>query len=181
MAEERKWYRVDALPSYPAEIGRWLWMLEEMRRHTRETVQDMGQGALDWRGSGGEENSIGSLLYHVAIVEMDWLFFDIRGKESFPGPVEKLFPLPMRTDRRLTHVPGVRRSDAVARLDESRRVFLDDLSSMSLEDWRRARTPLNASYHVTPEWVVFHLVEHEARHADQMRSLKVRASQNGLA
>jgi uncharacterized damage-inducible protein DinB len=180
MAEERKWLRIDALPSYPEEIGRWLWALEEVRRHTRETVQGLGQGVLDWRGPGGEENSIGSLLYHVAIVEMDWLFFDIRGKESFPGSVGRLFPLPMRTDRRLTHVPGVTLAEAVARLDGSRTVFLDDMTSMSLEDWRRARSPVNADYHVTPEWVVFHLVEHEARHADQMRSLKARASQSGL-
>jgi uncharacterized damage-inducible protein DinB len=181
MAEERKYYRVDALPSYPGEIGRWLWMLEEVRRHTLETVEDIGQAVLDWRGQGGEENSIGSLLYHVAIVEMDWLFFDIRGKASFPEKITALFPLPMRTDQKLTHVPGVARVEAVQRLDESRRVFLDDLSSMSLEDWRRARTPVDAGYHVTPEWVVFHLVEHEARHADQVRFLKVRASRNGLA
>jgi uncharacterized damage-inducible protein DinB len=81
----------------------------------------------------------------------------------------------MRADRRLTPLPSASLADHLERLDRSRRIFLDDMVSMNLEDWRRARSPVNADYHVTPEWVVFHLVEHEARHADQMRFLKVRA------
>jgi uncharacterized damage-inducible protein DinB len=165
---------VDALPGYAGEIGHWLWMMEEVRRGTLKTVQGLSQEVLDWEGPEGGENSIGTLLYHVALVEIDWLYADIRGT-PYPGPVAALFPHPDRAGKRLAPVHNVTLEGHLDRLGRSRKVFLADLAGMSQEDWRRPRSPAGADYEVTPEWVVFHLVEHEARHAEQMRFLKVRA------
>ena len=167
---------VDALPGYAGEIGRWLWMMEEVRRYTLKTIHGLGQEVIDWEGPAGDENSIGTLLYHVALVEIDWLYFDLRGV-PYPGPVAALFPHPDRAGKRLTPVRSVLLKDHLDRLDRSRRVFLAELSSMSVEDWHRPRSPAGTDYEVTPEWVVFHLVEHEARHAEQMRFLKARYRQ----
>jgi hypothetical protein len=47
---------------------------------------------------------------------------------------------------------------------------------MSLADWRTPRSPKNEDYSVTPEWMVFHLVEHEAGHIFQVSALRSRAS-----
>ncbi len=162
-----------ALPGYPEEARRWLWALEELRRRTLRIMQGLDQRTLDWEGPNGDENAIGTLLYHIALVEMDWLFMDIR-EVDMPAAVRELLPQPMRTGKRLTPMRGVALSLHMDRLDRSRRILLEDLRSVTLEDWRRPRNPKGADYSVTPEWIVFHLVEHEAGHASQIASLKAR-------
>ena len=174
----RSLLQVTPLDGYPADIGRWLWALEDARRITRRAVDGLDVATLDWRGADGSENSIGSLLYHVADVEMDWLFIDVLGRE-IPPEVEADLPFETWTDGRLTHVAGVSLDEHRGRLDRTRRVFLDHLRQMDLDEFRRVRAPENADYEVTPEWVVYHLVEHEIGHAYQMRSLRRRAATSG--
>ncbi len=166
--------RGESLPGYPEEIGRWLWALQEVRSRTVRYVQGLDRRTLEWAGPRGDENSIGTLLYHIAIVEMDWLYMDMH-EGTAPESLRGDLPFPFATDGRLTVVKGVSLDDHLARLERTRKIFLDDLSSMSLADWRRPRTPPKEDYQVTPEWVVFHLVEHEAGHAFQINALKSRA------
>ena len=167
--------QVKPLDGYPAEIGRWLWALEDARRITKRAVDGLDVATLDWRGADGSENSIGSLLYHVAGVEMGWLFIDVLGRD-LPADVEADLPFEAWTDGRMTHVGGVTLEEHLDRLDRTRGVFLDHLHRMDLAEFRRVRAPANEDYEVTPEWVVYHLVEHEVGHAYQMRSLKRRAA-----
>ena len=70
----RRELQVVPMDGYPSDIGRWLWPLEDARRITHRAVAGLDVATLDWRGPDGRENSIGSLLYHVALVEMSWLF-----------------------------------------------------------------------------------------------------------
>jgi hypothetical protein len=42
---------------------------------------NLDQQTLDWQGLDRSENSIGSLLYHIALVEMSWLFMDLLEEE----------------------------------------------------------------------------------------------------
>lgn len=49
------------------------------------------------------------------------------------------------------------------------------MKSMTGEDWSRLRDPAGEDYAVSPAWVVFHLVEHEAGHAAQIAVMKKRA------
>jgi DinB superfamily len=166
---------VAALPGYESDIGRWLWAMQETRRRTVGLVEDLDQAVLDWRGSGGTENSIGSLLYHIALIEMDWLFADIMGQD-IPPSVLADFPLGYRDPAgRLVHVPAVSARDHIGRLNRTREVFLNAFQGMSLQDWNRVRSPAGADYDVSPAWVVFHLVEHEAGHAFQISSVRARA------
>jgi len=157
------------------EIGRWLWALEEVRKTTLKAVGDCDQEVLDWCGSDGLENSIGSLLYHIAIVEMSWLYMDLLQQE-FPSQVKEVLPLPMfDSTRRVTQVAGRPLFEHLERLKTTRDRTLSVLQAMDLEEWRRLRSPVDdVDYHVTPEWAVFHLIEHEAGHAFQMKSLMAR-------
>jgi uncharacterized damage-inducible protein DinB len=175
MAETRRMLAVDTVPGFPPEIGRLLWELEEVRNRTLHVIEGLDQRTLEWAGPRGDENSISTLLYHIAIVEMDWLFMDIHEGE-LPDALRGDLPFPFVTDGRLTVVKGVSLGDHVARLERTRRVFLDDVARMSLADWRKPRSPKNEDYSVTPEWMVFHLVEHEAGHIFQVSALKSRAS-----
>lgn len=170
------------LDGYDPEIGQWLWALQDVRRrYTLRLVKDLDERLVDWEGPDGQENAIGSLLYHIAHVEMGWLYGDLKQMTDLPPAVKPDFPFPSREpDRnRLTRVLGMPLADHVARLDRSRDVFLKEFEGISPEEWRRLRRPPDfeeVDYEVTPEWAVFHLVEHEAGHAFQISSLKARGS-----
>jgi len=166
---------VEPLPGYEPEMGRCFWALEAVRRRTLTLVEGVDQPTLDWEGPDGREDSIGSLLYHIASSEMRWLFQDI---------LQQDFPLFANADVRyrddhgkLTRVLGVPLADHLACLHRSREFLLETCRTMSLAEWRRSRRPANRrDYEVTPEWIIFHLVEHEAGHAFQISALKARAT-----
>lgn len=167
----REILEVRPLEGYPPEIAVWLWAMAETRQRTKAYVRGVSQTVLDWAGPSGDENSIGTLLYHLAGVEMGWLYGDIL-ERPFP---EKDFPVPGTTQGRLTPVAGVPLGDHLARLDRCRAVFLEEIKAMTLDDWSRLRRPEGEDYAVSPAWAVFHLVEHEAGHAAQIGIMKKRA------
>lgn len=166
------------LDGYDPEIGRWLWALQDVRRrYTLRLVKDLDERLVDWEGPDGQENAIGSLLYHIAHVEMGWLFGDLLLQPDFPERVKPDFPYPSRgPDKRLTPVLGESLKSHLGRLTRSREVFLETFREIPAEEWRRLRHPEGEDYAVTPEWAVFHLVEHEAGHAFQISSLKARGT-----
>lgn len=164
-------YEVKPLEGYPPEIAVWLWAMEETREKTKAYVNGISQETVDWAGPEGNENSIGTLLYHLAAVEMGWLYGDIL-EQPFP---EEDFPFPMTTKGRLAPVMGVPLEDHLARLDRCRDIFLDIMKGMTLDHWSRLRSPADEDYSVSPAWAVFHLVEHEAGHAAQIGVMKKRA------
>ncbi len=173
--EVREIQKVTAVPGYEPEIGRWLWAMQEVRRQTLTLAANLDQAALEWRGPDGRENAIGTLLYHIALVETSWLFLDILEEVEFPASVKADFPFDMGSvEGGLTAVSGVALDEHLGRLERSRTVFLDAFRGMTLDDWRRSRSPDGVDYEVTPAWAVFHLVEHEASHAGQIGALKAR-------
>jgi hypothetical protein len=151
------------------------------RRYTLRIIEDLDERLVDWEGPDEQENAIGSLLYHVARVEIGWLYGDVRQLTELPPTITHDFPLPgwEPGGNRLTRVLGVPLAEHVGRLHRSREVLLRQFKGMPLDDWRRLRRPPDfekVSYEVTPEWAVFHLVEHEAGHAFQISSLKARGT-----
>lgn len=170
--------QIEPIPGYEPEIGGWLWALEEARRRTLRLVDRLDNRILDWAGPDGRENAIGTLLYHLALSELEWLYIGIHGEQTLPQNLHKDFPQPSEdAEGRHTRVLGVTLETHLSRLERSRATFLEAFRGMSLDEWRHPRRPGDRTdYAVTPEWVVFHLVEHEAGHAFQMSSLKARAS-----
>lgn len=174
---QREELRGQPLPGYDTEIGIWLWALQEVRRRTLRLIGGLDQRTLDWEGPDKRENAIGTLLYHIALVEMGWLFGDILLQPGLPEQVKPDFPFPDRgPDKRLTPVLGESLESHMGRLARSRKAFLETFKEIPAGEWRRMRSPENEDYSVTPEWVLFHLVEHEGGHAFQISSLKARAA-----
>lgn len=165
---------IEPYPSATPEAGLWLGGLQRIRQALLDTVERIDTGGLsqeciDWRGVTGDDNSVGSLLYHVAGIELDWLYADLLMQE-FPPDVLELFPYPVRdATGALQHVPGIALSEHVARLHTSRARFLEVVSALDLAAWRRMREPAGVDYAVTPEWIVWHLTEHEAGHLYAIR------------
>ncbi len=173
--QEREELRAQPLPGFDPAIGIWLWALQEVRRRTLRLVEGLDQRTIDWEGADGRENAIGTLLYHIADVELGWLFWDLL-QSGLPESVKPDFPFePRGADSRLTPVLGEPLESHLGRLARSRKVFLGTFKTIPLDEWRRLRLPKEEDYAVTPEWAVFHLVEHEAGHAFQISSLKARA------
>lgn len=152
---------------FPAEIAGWIWALEDARARTKRAVQDVAQDVLDWHGAG---NSIGSLLYHIAAVELDWLFVDVLGQE-FPPEAYPWFPQEVRDEsERLVAVVGESLSRHLERLDYVRNLLIQTYLQMDAQDFRRPR--IYDDREVSPQWVLYHLTRHEAAHQGQILLIK---------
>jgi uncharacterized damage-inducible protein DinB len=154
------------------EIGRWLWCLEEARGRTFQRLEGIGPSLVDWVAPEGG-NSIGSILYHIAAIEADYLYADLL-EQPFPQTVVELFPYEVREENgRLTPVHGFDLAWYMHRLDETRRLLLEAFRSMDLADFRRIRSLEYAD--ITPEWTLYHLTQHEAEHRGELAALRTRA------
>ncbi len=182
---------VQPLEGCPPEIGYSLWSLEETRRRTinyvRRTdprtgdVDEISPEALDLRPE-GHRHSVATLLYHIAVFEMDWLYTDILQRPEddehvLPGMDEELlpyFPYPiLLPGHEYTPVSGESLDTHFERLAVARRAFLDVMKNMSLEDYRTPRP--SDGVPTTPEWIIEHLVQHEAEHRGQIWDTRVAA------
>jgi hypothetical protein len=168
----RSIHAVSPLDGYPPEIGAWLWALEDARRRTRIALENVPAAAIDWHAPDGG-HTIGTLLYHIAAIELDWVYVEVLETE-IPASAATLFPYEVREpDGRLTPVSGHSLDDHWVRLNTTRGLLLKAYNGMSIEEYRRMRTLPH--YDVSPEWVLHHLCQHEAEHRDEIRRLRQQA------
>lgn len=154
------------------EIGRWLWALQETRERLMRTLEGLSPAMIDWVPS-REMSSIGTILYHMADIEADWLYVEVL-EQSIPTEVAALFPYGTRdAQERLIQVQGFSQEEHLKRLEIVRDLLLDAFGRMSLAEFRRVRSLAN--YDVTPEWVLHHLMQHEAEHRGQIGTLRAEA------
>jgi uncharacterized damage-inducible protein DinB len=152
------------------EVGRWLSAMEDGRRDTLRELDGVPEEMIDVRPLRGE-NSIGSTLYHVALIEADWLFDDIFGIPLSESELSASFPFTDRdSDGQLTYVEGESLAAHLRRLAVVREVLIDHLRPMSVEDFHTPRT--RERYDVSPAWVVHHLLQHESEHRAEIGWVK---------
>ncbi len=153
------------------EIGVWLSALNDCRERTQKAIASIPNEALDWVCP-LNRNTIGTLLYHIAAIELDWLYSEILEQE-FPEEFGSWFPHDVRnSEGNLTAVVGENARQHEERLRYVRGRLLEALGTMSVTEFRRVRR-LEA-YDVTPQWVVHHLLQHEAEHRGQIGILRRR-------
>ncbi len=163
---------VDIHLSAAPEIGRWLWALQEGRQRTMRELGRLVPAMIDWMPP-GNESSIGTVLYHLADIEADWLYVEVL-EQSLPPEVAALFPYPTRDEHgTLTQVKGFSLEQHRSRLETVRGLLLDVYQQMDLAEFRRVRS--FPDYDVTPEWVLHHMMQHEAEHRGQIGSLRAGA------
>ena len=144
------------------EVGRWLSALDDGRRDTIRELGGVTDDIVDLAPPGAP-NSIGTLLYHVALIELGWLLVDILGPESAVTWPEALLPFADRDgEGTLTVVRGETIAVHLERLAAVRVLVHEHLAPMSVEDFHRPRA--RDRYDVTPAWVLHHLLQHEAEH-----------------
>jgi uncharacterized damage-inducible protein DinB len=147
------------LPGYAPELGAALWRLQDARDRTLRLLAELQPDFVDRDVSG---NTIGTILYHVALIEADWLFSDIL-QADLPPDLAARFPADHRDERGiLTAVRGESVDDHRSRLAAVRAELLERLRGMDDEELHRPRTL--PSYDASPAWVLHHLAQHEAEH-----------------
>jgi uncharacterized damage-inducible protein DinB len=179
-ADTRAVLAIDLENGWEPDIGRLVWMLDAARRRTLEQLDGISarqeQAILDWR-AGPQANSVGTTLYHLAAIETSWLF-DEALQQPLPVELERLFPYDVREeDGDLTHLVGQTLSEHLQRLAICHKHLLDAYQNMALDDFRRLRDLEH--YSVTPEWVLYHLAQHEAEHRSQIVASR-RAAERAL-
>ena len=166
--QTREQLHIPAIEGFAPEIGRAIWMLEDTRTVTGLRLEGIAPEVIDWQPPAG--NSIGTLLYHIAAIEMDWLYTEVM-ESHLPESVWEPFSYPVRgADGRLTVVSGISLDAHFKRLDFTRRTLLDVFQHMSLEDFRRPRAA--ERYDVTPAWVIHHLIQHETEHRGEIAIIR---------
>lgn len=151
-------------------VGIWLSALQDTRQRTLNSLEGLNDQLINWLPS-GSTNSIGTLLYHVAAVEMSWLHEEILEGKPFPPEIDALMKYDVREQEgRLTSVITEPLDAHLERLMKCRLAFLVALQDMSVDEFRRPRRMEN--YEVTPEWVVHHLMQHEAEHRGQIGEIR---------
>ncbi|TDI49946.1 MAG: DinB family protein [Acidobacteria bacterium] len=162
-------------------MGLSLWTLQETRRRTLAYVDGISQQALD-HNPPGQRHSVATLLYHIAVFEVDWLYVDILGGDydmdhripNCPPKIAAYLPYPLiMEDRSYTPVEGELLGTHLERLSVIREAFLEVMGGMSLTDFRTLRPSDDEM--VSPEWVVEHLSQHEAEHRGQIWEARVAA------
>ena len=150
-------------------VGRCLTMLADCRTRTIETIKSLRYDLLYWRRSQFDSN-ISDLLYHIALVEADWLYVEVlRG--AIPSELTPHLEYEDRDDQgRLIHIGAEELEASLERLQKVRRAFNRAYSSMDLAEFGRLRK--SERREVSPEWVLHHLLQHEAEHRGQINLLK---------
>lgn len=150
-------------------VGRLVTMLTDTRRRLHRDLEDLQSEELDASPAWGA-NSIGTLLYHIAAIELDWTFVDLQGgdEDGFPEGASDWFPVDVREeDGRLTPIvdPLERHLD---RLEWVREHLLETLRAMSDADLDRTFNDGDPEQEVGGSFILHHLMQHEAEHRGQM-------------
>jgi uncharacterized damage-inducible protein DinB len=160
---------IKPLPGYGPLGGTWLWAFENSRQRTLRTLEGLEPNLLDWLPPWGV-NKISALLYHLAAIEVDWLFTDILEKDEFPPQFDELFPFHVRDqDDNLTTVPRISFQTHQQFLAAMREYFMDAMLDITDVEFRRVRS--FKDYQVTPQWVIHHLMQHEAVNRGQIMTI----------
>ncbi len=166
----------DPVAGYAPQIGRYVAQLAEVRHDLLEQVADFTVAQLDWHPDAQTE-SVGTLLLHLDAVEWSWMHQDIFGApdEDYPGSWDEAMPI-------RAVVPQVSGRPLVRYLDQlaaTRAETLRLLASFTDADLprlvgeappppgREARSEL-----YTIDWIIWHVIEHEATHVGQIELLK---------
>jgi hypothetical protein len=148
--------------------------MRDSRADTVRELEGVTDEMLDARPP-GSENSIGTSLYHVAIIEADWLVDDVFGELLEESELAPLFPFDVRDEAHLlVAVAGLPLVDHLARLERVRAVLNERIGRMSLADFTAPR--VRERYDVSPVWTIHHLLQHESEHRAEIGWLRRHAA-----
>lgn len=149
-------------------VALWYSIMQEMRERLLRIVKDLTQEELDYTLNERKIETIGTLLLHIAGVEWGWIFGDIDGQEVDYEEFKHAFALSPEVN-----IPQIKNQELqfyIDRLNKTRKEVYQRLKKFKDEDLDRIVESEGKKYSI--EWIMFHLVEHEAMHIGQILLLK---------
>ena len=142
-------------------------MMARVRSRLLRVVEGLTDEEIDYSPDMERIETIGTLLLHIAAVEWSWIFEDIDGKEM---DYEKW-----------KHAFALREENLPQLTKQGLQFYIDRLLEVRSEVFVRLRNLDDSNLHilvdvgsaeVSIEWVLFHILEHEAMHIGQISILK---------
>ncbi len=166
----------DPVEGYAPQVGHYVVQMTEVRRHLTEELAQLSQEQLDWHPD-EETESIATLLLHIDAVEWSWIHEDILGRPSEEYPGEWSEAMPIRCD--VPQVTGRPVEWYMDKLNRTRERTLEILRGFADTDLARlvgesepASGEEKRSRLYTIDWIIWHLIEHEAAHVGQIELLR---------
>ena len=146
-------------------VGLLFSMMEKTREKLLKRIEELTLEEMDYSPSGRRIETIGTLLLHIAAVEWSWIFEDIGDTAMDYEKWKHAFPLREGIDQ----LTKQGKEFYIKRLSEVRSEVFDWLKSIEDKELDRL-IPLGET-DVSIEWILFHLIEHEAIHVGQISIL----------
>ncbi|MFX1566066.1 MAG: DinB family protein [Promethearchaeota archaeon] len=148
-------------------VALWFSMMQEVRQRLLKKLEPLGDEEIDYTPDDQKIETIGTLLLHIAGVEWSWIFGDIDGKEVEYEKWKHAFAL--APDMNIPQLRGQRKDFYLKRLSEVRKEVYQRLKQFQDDDLDKLVTSEGKKHSI--EWILFHLVEHEAIHVGQVSVL----------
>jgi uncharacterized damage-inducible protein DinB len=161
-------------------VARTMWQLDDLTRRLMEATSGMSPAALEWQVAPGV-NTIGMLLTHIAVAETHIGAIGLEGKpdSNVPGVLgismdDEGMPLPPegRPPAALAGKDLAFFYELLARARENTRRIATQLSDEDLSRQVVRQRPDGSRRVFDVEWVLYHMVEHEAGHLGQLLFLR---------
>jgi len=163
---------ITPVAGYSLRIGLFLAQMEDIRRVTKQYVEELTAEQLSWHPNPKVE-SIGTLLLHIAAVEFSWILEDI-----FKHPMGQEWEIAFPIRAGIPQVSGQPVAYFLGKLDTVRSEVRSALATLTDADQERAIIPQDAGSSAqktggyTIRWILHHLIDHEAHHRGQIAVMK---------
>lgn len=148
-------------------IANFFAMFDENRSRLLDKIKDITDEMLDFTPDEDMFETIGTLLYHIAAVEHDWIFFDI---DKIPIDEEKWIHAFANRFDDVDQLTGKGLQFYLDALEEVRQKIYERFKLFTDEDLKKVVESEGRTY--TIEWILFHMINHEALHIGQIAMLK---------
>lgn len=148
-------------------VAKWFSMMENVRKRLLRKLESLSDEEIDYTPDERKIETIGTLLLHIAAVEWGWIFGDIDDKEVDFEKWKHAFALIPDID-----IPQLKEQGKefyMNRLSDVREEVHQRLKELKDDDLDRIVSSEGKKYSI--EWILFHLIEHEAIHVGQISVL----------
>ena len=148
-----------------SRVGFLFSMMQKTREKLIDRIKELTPEEMDYSPHGRRIETIGTLLLHIAGVEWSWIFEDIGDTAMDYEKWKHAFPL--RED--IDQLTKKGKKFYLGRLSEVRKEVFGWLKTINDDDLDRLIHLGDTD--VSIEWILFHLIEHEAIHIGQISIL----------
>jgi uncharacterized damage-inducible protein DinB len=166
--KSQKTLKITEFKELSPRVALWYRMMHEARERLHRVLENLTQKELNYTPNERKIESIGTLLLHIAGVEWSWIFQDIDGHEMDYEEFKHGFPL-----RPEVNIPQLKNQEIqfyVSKLNKIREDVYQRLARFEDEDLDRLVESDSETYSI--EWILFHILEHEAMHIGQIQLLR---------